>query len=210
MLKFVLILLLGMVLNLESLAQTTVSDSLKNKILTDTLKKKIPYKIIPRTATIRSLILPSWGQYYNRQYWKMPIVYGGFAAIGLVIAFNDVRYVKYLNTYERDFFNKDAAGNYTRNTNTQATVYEESLGANKTYSFDQIKVRKDFFRRNRDYAYIGLIVMWAFNIVDANVSAHLKTFDVSDDISMKIQPNFSNENQYADPTLGAKLVLAFK
>jgi hypothetical protein len=210
MLKFVWILLLGTLLNLESLAQTTVSDSLKNSISTDTLKKKTPYKIIPRTATIRSLILPSWGQYYNRQYWKMPVVYGGFAAIGVVIAFNDVRYQKYLNTYERDFFIKDADGVYTRNSNKEATVYEESLGVNRTYSFEQIKVRKDFFRRNRDYAYIGLIVMWAFNIVDANVSAHLKTFDVSDDISMKIQPSFSNENQFTDPTLGAKLVFAFK
>jgi hypothetical protein len=210
MLKFVWILLLGTLLNLESLAQTTVSDSLKNSISTDTLKKKTPYKIIPRTATIRSLILPSWGQYYNRQYWKMPVVYGGFAAIGVVIAFNDVRYQKYLNTYERDFFIKDADGVYTRNSNKEATVYEESLGVNRTYSFEQIKVRKDFFRRNRDYAYIGLIVMWAFNIVDANVSAHLKTFDVSDDISIKIQPSFSNENQFTDPTLGAKLVFAFK
>jgi Family of unknown function (DUF5683) len=210
MLKFVWIFLLGTLLNLESLAQMTVSDSLKNSISKDTLKKKTPYKIIPRTATIRSLILPSWGQYYNRQYWKMPVVYGGFAAIGLVIAFNDVRYQKYLNTYEVDFFNKDANGDYTRNANKEATVYEESVGKDITYSFEQIKVRKDFFRRNRDYAYIGLIVMWAFNIVDANVSAHLKTFDVSDDISMKIQPSFSNENQFTDPTLGAKLVFAFK
>jgi hypothetical protein len=183
MLKFVWILLLGTLLNLESLAQMTVSDSLKNSISKDTLKKKTPYKIIPRTATIRSLILPSWGQYYNRQYWKMPVVYGGFAAIGVVIAFNDVRYQKYLNTYEVDFFIKDADGVYTRNKNTKATVYEESVGKDITYSFEQIKVRKDFFRRNRDYAYIGLIVMWAFNIVDANVSAHLKTFDV---LAMKI------------------------
>jgi hypothetical protein len=55
---------------------------------------------------------------------------------------------------------------------------------------NQLKRLNDGFRRNRDYTFIGIAVAWAFNVVDANVSAHLKTFDVSDDISLKIKPNF--------------------
>jgi hypothetical protein len=53
---------------------------------------------------------------------------------------------------------------------------------------NQLKRINDGFRRNRDYTYIGMFVAWAFNVVDANVSAHLKTFDVSDDITLQVKP----------------------
>ena len=65
------------------------------------------------------------------------------------------------------------------------------------------------YRKNRDGSYLILLAVWAANIVDANVTAHLKTFDMTDDISLKIQPTFSSPD-IMEPVFGAKLILAFK
>ncbi|MHA8066818.1 DUF5683 domain-containing protein [Aquirufa sp. ROCK2-A2] len=147
-------------------------------------KSKIPYKIIPRVATMHSLMIPGWGQLYNRQYWKLPLVVGAFVTLGLIANYNHTRYMKYRDYYYIVSPHTDDP-KYVPPA-TVAVPYED--GVIRDLDVNQLKRINDGFRRNRDYTYIGIVIAWAFNVVDANVSAHLKTFDVSDDISLKIKP----------------------
>ena len=131
-------------------------------------------KINPRKATIRSLILPGWGQFYNRQYWKIPVIYAG---LGVAIGFyswNNARYGQYLAGYREA---------YNAPTSEKTAIVRGELR-----SVDQLKRFSDQFRRQRDLTIILTVVGWALNAVEANVAAHLKTFDISDDISMRIGP----------------------
>jgi hypothetical protein len=158
-------------------------DSLAQK---DSVIAKPLHKIIPRVATIRSLIFPGLGQAYNRQYWKLPLVAGAFVSLGLIANYNQERYQKYRAFYYIVSPRADDPSYIP--PKTVSVVYEDGLA--RDLDVNQLKRLNDGFRRNRDYTFIGIAVAWAFNVVDANVSAHLKTFDVSDDISLKIKPNF--------------------
>jgi len=148
--------------------------------------KKASYKIIPRVSTMHSLMIPGWGQLYNRQYWKLPLVVGAFVSLGLIANYNHTRYMKYREYYYIVSPHSDNPSYVP--PSTVAVPYED--GVIRDLDVNQLKRINDGFRRNRDYTYIGIVIAWAFNVVDANVSAHLKTFDVSDDISLKIKPAF--------------------
>jgi len=166
--------------------QGNVVDTTAIKIDSAALKSIKKNKIIPRVSTLHSLMVPGWGQINNRQYWKLPLVAGAFVTLGLIANYNHQRYMKY-----RDYYY--IVSPHTEDPtyvppSTIAVPYED--GVIRDLDVNQLKRLNDGFRRNRDYTYIGIVVAWAFNVVDANVSAHLKTFDVSDDISLKIKPNF--------------------
>ncbi len=142
------------------------------------VKKKVHS---PRRATLRSLVIPGWGQIYNKKYWKVPIVY---AAIGIPI---------YTFTYNRKWYNK--------------TKYALSIVANNRTDPDSLKrldpalkflvetgeqgslidYRNDF-RKDMDYSILFTLLMWGLNVVDATVDAHLKGFDVSDELSIYVKP----------------------
>lgn len=151
------------------------------------------HKIIPRQATIRSLMLPGMGQAYNRQYYKIPFIYGGFGAIGYFF----VRYRR---------LSKEAETGYRRllygdpNGTLKATPVTEVLISGSVFrSTTQAKAAYDFYRRYRDLNIVLSVVVYAINAVEANVAAHLKTFDLSDDISMRVEPTML-------PLLGTGLV----
>jgi hypothetical protein len=161
-------------------------DTTGNKTDSAALQSIKKSKIIPRVSTLHSLMIPGWGQINNRQYWKLPLVAGAFVTLGLIANYNHQRYMKY-----RDYYY--IVSPHTEDPSyvppsTVAVPYED--GVIRDLDVNQLKRLNDGFRRNRDYTFIGIAVAWAFNVVDANVSAHLKTFDVSDDISLKIKPNF--------------------
>jgi Family of unknown function (DUF5683) len=205
---------------------TNKSVKLENfkKVLTkqDSIKKG--FKIIPRMSTIHSALVPGWGQIDNRQYWKLPIVAGAFGTVAFFIIYNDKRYQYYKNylkdTYIPIFpsqnppskvfvtlyntYQKDGDGNEIKDANGNP------VPVTREFNQDQLNNAVSGYRRNRDYSYLFLLVAWAANIVDANVTAHLKTFDVTDDISLKIQPTLTNPEFGMMPIYGAKLTLAFK
>jgi hypothetical protein len=168
-------------------ARIGYSDSLDslNQVKKDSVKvTNMPYKIIPRQATLKSLMIPGWGQLYNRQYWKLPLVAGAFITLGMIANYNQVRYSKY-----RDYYFVVSVHPEDPKYVPPATVavpYED--GVTRDLDVNQLKRINDGFRRNRDYTYIGMVLAWALNVVDANVSAHLKTFDVSDDLSLHVKP----------------------
>lgn len=195
----------GQVINIDSSKIVNIDKKIKVYSKEDSLKKF--YKIIPRTATLRSLMVPGWGQVYNRQYWKLPLVAGAFAVNIYFIVQNNNKYL---------YYREQLKGAIDANVTTK-TVYlydtkddtDLTKRVSRDYSQDQLSNIVSGYRKNRDGSYLILFAVWAANIVDANVTAHLKTFDMTDDISLKIQPTFSSPD-IMEPVFGAKLILAFK
>jgi hypothetical protein len=130
-------------------------------------KKHIPG---PRNASILSAIIPGGGQIYNHKYWKAPIVWAGMGGIGYLFFKNQKDYKFY-----QDNLRKLVAGD------------SSALDATGLTTVDQIQTQKLIYRKRRDLCGFGLIAIYAINIIDANVDAHLKTFDVSDDLSLQIK-----------------------
>jgi len=132
-------------------------------------------KIIPRQATLRSLVLPGLGQAYNKQYYKIPFIYAGFGVMGYL-------FVRYRNLAQQA---ADGYGDLLYKRQTEVVINNQILTqANTTTA----KAYYDLFRRYRDLNILLSIALWGLNIVEANVAAHLKTFDLSDNISMRVQP----------------------
>ena len=210
--KLLFILFLGsFILNIQGQSiKVDSSFSIKKDTLIKKLSKKDSlkkyYKIIPRLSTIRSAMVPGWGQVTNRQYWKLPIVAGAFGVNIFFIIYNDTRYHYYKNylglTYQTD-------GNPFPIASVNVPIYKDDNNITRDYNQDQLNNIVSSYRRNRDGSYLLLAITWAANIIDANVTAHLKTFDITDDISMKIQPTLSSPD-VLQPIFGAKLTLAFK
>ncbi len=206
-----LIFLIGFLFNVQGQSMRVDSSFFLQK---DTLIKKLSkkdslkkyYKIIPRLSTIRSAMVPGWGQYTNRQYWKLPIVAGAFAVNIFFIAYNDTRY-HYYRSYLGMTYATDT--NPFPITSVNVLIYKDANNTTRDYNQDQLNNIVSNYRRNRDGSYLLLAVTWAANIIDANVTAHLKTFDITDDISLKIQPTFSSPG-IVEPIVGAKFILAFK
>ena len=146
----------------------------------------------PRKATLLSLALPGAGQFYNKKYWKIPVIYAGFAGMGYLINFNNTRYQKYKNAL------------IIRSDNDPLTVDEFA----NQYSESDLQTLKSFYRRNRDLSAIVAGLIYVLNILDASVDAHLFYFNVNDDLSLGIQPeiNISAQNK-AEP--GINLSLSF-
>lgn len=134
----------------------------------------------PRIATYRSAILPGWGQATNKKYWKMPIVY---AALGTT-AYIFFRNVKQYNTAKNAYTN--AIDGDTSNDRLIPQPYF-SVKDNP----ERIRTFRNQVRQNVDYTVLFFIIFWGLNVVDATVDAHLKTFDVSDDLSLQIKPGYS-------------------
>lgn len=134
-----------------------------------------------KKATTLAMICPGAGQLYNKSYWKVPIVVGAFATMGYVIDWNARGYKRYRTAYNQV-------------VNGQPDEFEGR------YSADYLKNMKDNFRRNRDLCIILTGALYLLNIVDAHVDAHLKDYDISDDLSVRLEPtvfqNYASRNGY--------------
>jgi Family of unknown function (DUF5683) len=139
----------------------------------DSLAKK---KNDPHKATIHSAIIPGWGQAYNHQYWKIPIVYGALAVPASLFLYNNKWYQRTKDAY-----------NILVNDGDSSKIYPDLVGV----SPENLQLYRNDFRKNRDYSALFFLLVWGLNVVDATVSAHLKDFDVSDDLSLHIQPDFN-------------------
>ena len=119
-----------------------------------------------------SAMLPGAGQIYNKQYWKVPIIYAGAGALIYAISWNNNNYQRYLRAYRLD-------------SDTSGATNSEFAGL---YSVENLITLKDFYRRNRDFSAIGLVLLYAANIVDAYVYGQFYNFDISDDLTLRVQP----------------------
>jgi len=139
----------------------------------------------PRKATIYSAVLPGLGQIYNRKYWKVPIVYGGFATLGYFINFNNEQYTTYRQAYSDIIDNDPNSKSYL---DLKVSAWLKEPKNIKDYT-DALRQQKDYWRRNRDLVVIGTAVFYALNIIDASVDAHFFDFDISDDLTIKWIPS---------------------
>jgi len=149
----------------------------------------------PRKALLLSLALPGLGQAYNRSYWKIPLIYAGLGTLGYFIIYNNNVYQDFSEAYLIKL--KDPSAN--------PPVIGYPNGLQRVESYRQ---GKDIYRRNYELSLILTAALWALNMVDANVDAHLKGFDLSDDLSLRIRPGARGVG--AEPTVGLSLVLAWK
>ena len=184
------LLLLGLVAILafqKTEAQNVVFDTVGNTVITaDTIvkeeKKAKPAKVkkphSPTKATIMSACLPGLGQIYNRKWWKVPIVYAGLGGLGYLSYRNFSEYRAYLHAYE--FKTGDLPEGVTLNE------HETEL-ANR-YAAGQLQTYKESYRRDFELFTILTAVWYGLNIVDACVDGHLYTYDISDDLSLSVDP----------------------
>lgn len=156
----------------------------------DTLKKHNP-----RIATRRSALIPGWGQAYNREYWKIPLVYGVLAIPTGLYFYNNNLYKKTKFAYEARF--KEAAGDSSDVANIDPQL--KNLGITSLQSY------RNAFRRDRDYSILWFLLAWGLQVADATVFAHLKQFDVSNDLTMELTPVFNPMTR--TPGLGLTLNL---
>jgi hypothetical protein len=149
----------------------------------------------PKKAAIRSAILPGLGQIYNKKYWKLPIVYGALGTCAGVFFFN-------LSNYKDTKFAYRVKYNM-RVLRTDSALYSSIKSYLKPLSEESLRFYRNQYRRDIDYSALVFLILWGLNVVDASVDAHLKSFDVSPDLSLQFKPGYSDMAK----TSGLSLVL---
>lgn len=142
------------------------------------------FKPDPNRAMWLSLLFPGLGQVYNRRYWKLPIVVGGFVGLGYATAWNNRMYTDYTKAY-RDAMDNDPSTNSYMDF-YPPTVKEEDI--DMAWLKRALKAKKDYYRRNKELCVISMVGMYLLCVVDAYVDASLMNFDISDDLSMRVKP----------------------
>jgi hypothetical protein len=140
----------------------------------------------PKTAAIRSAILPGLGQIYNKKYWKLPIVYAALGVSGGIFIYNLSNYRNTRFAYAAKYKASQPGA-----TAADSVDYFKIKSPFERYSLATLRYYRDSFRRDIDYSALVFIILWGLNVVDATVDAHLKAFDVSPDLSLKIKPGHS-------------------
>lgn len=140
----------------------------------------------PRKAIIYSAILPGLGQVYNRKYWKLPILYGGFVGLTYAITWNNGYYQDYLGAYQ-DIMDDNPDTNRWHDMLPYA-YRENPESVDAQWFTNVLQQRKDHYRYYRDLSIIITIGVYLIGIVDAYVDAQLFDFDMSPDLSMRVAP----------------------
>ncbi|MES2006263.1 MAG: DUF5683 domain-containing protein [Bacteroidota bacterium] len=172
--------------------------------ITAVKKDTIP-KHIPRIATRRSALIPGWGQAYNREYWKIPLVYGVLAIPTVLFFYNDSYYKKTKFAYEAVYAASLPIGQGRDSSNLKNIDAAVKHADGSPLSLSDYQNYRNIFRQNRDYSVLWFLLAWGLQVADATVFAHLKQFDVSSDLSMDITPTFNPTTR--TPGLGLTLSL---
>ena len=156
---------------------------------TDSINGALNKKVFipnPTKATWLALVIPGGGQIYNRKYWKLPIIYGGYA-----LTWNNKMYKDYMQAY------KDAAlGNWEANSIHDLLPPGYLDRTPKTQITETLRKRKDTYRRYRDLSIFAFIGVYLISVIDAYVDAELSNFDITPDLSMRVEPAVIN-SQYS-------------
>lgn len=156
--------------------------------------ERLKYTLTPAKASMFASALPGLGQIYNRKYWKVPIVYAGFGALGYSVAFNTSHFNKYMNAYQDFTDNILATDSYVKLVGIDRNVYdpimnhEDFSASTASWVEDQLMNGIEYYRRYRDLSYIGIGAWYLFTILDANVDASLFDYDISENIQATVAP----------------------
>ena len=161
---------------------------------TDSINGALNKKVFipnPTKATWLALVIPGGGQIYNRKYWKLPIIYGGFAGCAYALTWNNKMYKDYMQAY------KDAAlGTWEANSIHDLLPPGYLDRTPKTQITETLRKRKDTYRRYRDLSIFAFIGVYLISVIDAYVDAELSNFDITPDLSMRVEPAVIN-SQYS-------------
>ncbi len=182
------LILLFFCFNLVAQDINVPKDSLKISV---SKQKKV---LSPKKASIYAALFPGLGQVYNGKYWKLPIVYGGYAGLIYVLGWNNNNYNDYFEAYktiskyqtvaQMSQGDKDYLNNLFKIPYWNLNVYPSRFETFKT----QLKSGKDFYRRSRDMSVIMIAALHVLSIIDASVDANLFDFEINDDLSMRLTP----------------------
>lgn len=180
--------------SLSAQADTSKNSSQKPAVFKDSTR--LALENMTRRATMKSAMLPGLGQIYNKRWWKVPLVYGGFVGIGLVYEFNQRYYKIFL---------------------MEAQYRELNPGKTKNplfagYTNQGIITIKDSYRRNRDLSILAGLGFYAINIIDAYIDSKFFRFDISDELSLRVNPSVQQpvyiHSSAIAPVAGIKISLS--
>ena len=154
-----------------------IKDTLPKTAPADTSKKRSPAS----TAALLSAILPGAGQVYNKKYWKLPLVYGA-------LAFPTYTFIDNLKWFQRTRYAYNVLAN--KDTGNYKNVYVQLQPLVNRGDKSGLQNYRNEFRRNVDYSVLAFILIWGLNVVDATVDAHLRDFNITDDLSLQIKPGY--------------------
>lgn len=167
----------------------------------------------PQRALLLSAILPGAGQVYNKAYWKVPIIYGGFVALGYVM--------RELHLQQEEFkdllfnvLNEPASPVATNGTSSGITALGNIINGNRVVdpkyrmNVDQLRSQVNRWQRDRDFTVMLTALWYVLQMVEAHVDAHLKEFDVNPELKVSIEPSIRS-NVLTGRTNGVALTLRF-
>lgn len=205
---FLFLLLLQAVPAQENEIETSPADSLKTDLqekgisIEEVRKRENINPLAPSKAAFYSAVLPGLGQIYNRRYWKVPIVYAAIGTGVYAYIYNDTEYDRFRSAFKRrraGFIDDEF---YDIN-NSGIVPGEPDL------SDEALQDAQERFQRDRDLALVVTIALYALNIIDANVDAHLKQFNVDEDLGLDIRPYLDYHPITSDPNYGLALTVKF-
>lgn len=152
--------------------------------------RPLKLKWIPNStkATWLAVVFPGAGQIYNKKYWKLPIIYGGFAGCAYALTWNTNMYKDYRQAY-LDIMDNNP------NTNSHLNLLPPNYRYNESQLKELIRKRKDMYRRYRDMSIFAFVGVYVLSIIDAYVDAELSNFDITPDLSLRIEPTIQKTNK---------------
>ncbi len=200
----------------DSLAAEIVGDSLvsvadsilaahHNREIPEWEERDVEFNPDPTRAVWLGALFPGLGQIYNRRYWKLPIVVGGFLGLGYATNWNNTMLKDYTRAYSDIMDNDPSSKSYM--DFFPSTTKEEDL--DKTWLTNILKSRKDYYRRNRDLCIICMVALYLVAMVDAYVDASLAHFDISPDLSVDWAPAVMQDGRNKYPSLGLQWAINF-
>lgn len=201
-------------LDLDSPIELSTADSLRAAAIADSLAHIDPwaekynersFSPNPTRAVWMSALFPGLGQIYNRRFWKVPIVIGGFMGLSYAATWNSGMLTDYSKAYH-DLTDNDPNSKSYMDFFPKGTD-ESSL--DHTWLVNTFKSKKDYFRRNRDLCIIAMVGVYLLSMIDAYVDASLTHFDISPDLSMQVVPTLIHDCRNNRPSVGMTWAINF-
>lgn len=194
-----------MVFEVSDTIPVVALDSIADPFAEEWVPREVTFSPDPTKAVWMSALFPGLGQVYNRRYWKIPIIVGGYLGLAYATSWNN----NMLNDYTRAYADLTDSDPSTRSYMDffPSTVSEDNL--DKTWLNNILRSRKNYFRRNRDLCIIGMVAVYLVSIVDAYVDASLSHFDISPDLSMDVYPAMIQDARDSFPSVGLQWAINF-
>lgn len=194
----------------------------ENIFAQDTLSVSKPakhtFKAEPLKATMLAMAFPGMGQIYNRKYWKVPLVYAGFAGVIYAVNYNSSKYVMYLKAYQdltdkiwetASYLDLEALKNADPRDYDPVRHPDTYRPSDYSWYSERILGKVDYYKKYRDLSYIGIAAWYLITILDANVDASLLNYDISDNLDLEVEPIIIPDMSQSVPGLNLSLKVTF-